>query len=201
MSQEISQRFQQVKQAARRALTLRYQHHQQRFARLSRYHRTTNRFYSGRKRAGPPAHGPARPEVRPSATKQSPAFKLSPQTCERWPNYLRPWEKTLEEKQRDNGLMLRKVSVPLGVVGVIYEARPNVTFDVFALCLKAGNVSVTQGRQRCRVLKRRHRIDHPPSAAAVRTRRTPSVPDARFARSYSGDVGGGRNHRRYHSPR
>ena len=56
-----------------------------------------------------------------------------------------PLGKTLEEKQLDNGLQLRKVSVPLGVVGVIYEARPNVTFDVFALCLKSGNVVVLKG--------------------------------------------------------
>ena len=56
-----------------------------------------------------------------------------------------PLGKTLDEKHRDNGLVLRKVSVPLGVVGVIYEARPNVTFDVFALCLKSGNVSVLKG--------------------------------------------------------
>ena len=56
-----------------------------------------------------------------------------------------PLGKTLDEKQLDNGLSLRKISVPLGVVGVIYEARPNVTFDVFALCLKSGNVSVLKG--------------------------------------------------------
>ena len=56
-----------------------------------------------------------------------------------------PLGKTLDEKQLENGLSLRKVSVPLGVVGVIYEARPNVTFDVFGLCLKSGNVSVLKG--------------------------------------------------------
>ena len=44
-----------------------------------------------------------------------------------------------------NGLHISKISVPLGVVGVIYEARPNVTFDVFALCFKTGNVSVLKG--------------------------------------------------------
>lgn len=44
-----------------------------------------------------------------------------------------------------NGLNLSKVRVPLGVVGVIYEARPNVTFDVFSLCFKTGNVSVLKG--------------------------------------------------------
>lgn len=44
-----------------------------------------------------------------------------------------------------NGLRLRRVSVPFGVVGVVYEARPNVTFDVFALCLKSGNACVLKG--------------------------------------------------------
>ena len=50
-------------------------------------------------------------------------------------------------KQRtlDNGLRLRRTSVPFGVVGVVYEARPNVTFDVFALCLKSGNACVLKG--------------------------------------------------------
>lgn len=43
------------------------------------------------------------------------------------------------DKTLPNGLHLRRVSVPFGVIGVIYEARPNVTFDVFALCLKSGN--------------------------------------------------------------
>lgn len=45
----------------------------------------------------------------------------------------------------DNGLLLRRVSVPFGVVGIIYEARPNVTFDVFSLCLKSGNACVLKG--------------------------------------------------------
>lgn len=39
----------------------------------------------------------------------------------------------------------RKVSVPFGVIGIIYEARPNVTFDVFSLCLKSGNVCILKG--------------------------------------------------------
>lgn len=56
-----------------------------------------------------------------------------------------PLRKLLEEKTLDNGLHLRKISVPLGVVGIIYEARPNVTFDVFSLCLKAGNACVLKG--------------------------------------------------------
>jgi glutamate-5-semialdehyde dehydrogenase len=44
-----------------------------------------------------------------------------------------------------NGLSISKVRVPLGVIGVIYEARPNVTFDVFALCFKTGNISILKG--------------------------------------------------------
>ena len=52
---------------------------------------------------------------------------------------------TLEERTLPNGLRLRKVSVPYGVVGVIYEARPNVTFDVFSLCFKSGNVALLKG--------------------------------------------------------
>jgi glutamate-5-semialdehyde dehydrogenase len=51
----------------------------------------------------------------------------------------------LSEKTMPNGLEISKVSVPLGVVGVIYEARPNVTFDVFALCFKTGNVCILKG--------------------------------------------------------
>ncbi|PSL07883.1 glutamate-5-semialdehyde dehydrogenase [Cecembia rubra] len=51
----------------------------------------------------------------------------------------------LEKRVLDNGLELRKISVPLGVLGVIYEARPNVTFDVFCLALKSGNALVLKG--------------------------------------------------------
>jgi glutamate-5-semialdehyde dehydrogenase len=51
----------------------------------------------------------------------------------------------LEEKNLENGLQLRKMTVPLGVIGIIYEARPNVTFDVFTLALKSGNGLVLKG--------------------------------------------------------
>lgn len=56
-----------------------------------------------------------------------------------------PLGKTLTEKTLDNGLKLKKVSVPFGVVGMIYEARPNVTFDVFSLCFKTGNACMLKG--------------------------------------------------------
>ena len=58
-----------------------------------------------------------------------------------------PLGDVLEERTMPNGLKLKKLRVPMGVVGVIYEARPNVTFDVFALCFKSGNVSVMKGGQ------------------------------------------------------
>lgn len=56
-----------------------------------------------------------------------------------------PLGRTLAERMLPNGLRLTKVSVPFGVIGVIYEARPNVTFDVFSLCFKSGNVTVLKG--------------------------------------------------------
>lgn len=56
-----------------------------------------------------------------------------------------PLNQVLEESVRPNGLRLKKVSVPFGVIGIIYEARPNVTFDVFSLCLKSGSACVLKG--------------------------------------------------------
>ena len=56
-----------------------------------------------------------------------------------------PLGRILEQRDLANGLNLQKVAVPLGVVAVIYEARPNVTIDVFSLCFKAGNAVVLKG--------------------------------------------------------
>ncbi len=56
-----------------------------------------------------------------------------------------PLDSLLEARVLPNGLNLKKVTVPIGVIGIIYEARPNVTFDVFALCLKSGNATVLKG--------------------------------------------------------
>ncbi|GJM35506.1 MAG: gamma-glutamyl phosphate reductase [Saprospiraceae bacterium] len=56
-----------------------------------------------------------------------------------------PLQVTLEERSLDNGLALKRISVPLGVIGIVFESRPNVTFDVFALCLKSGNATVLKG--------------------------------------------------------
>ena len=56
-----------------------------------------------------------------------------------------PLGKVLKESVRPNGMKLTKVSVPFGVIGIIYEARPNVSFDVFSLCLKSGHACILKG--------------------------------------------------------
>ena len=56
-----------------------------------------------------------------------------------------PLNRVLEKNTLPNGLQLTKVSVPFGVIGIIYEARPNVSFDVFSLCFKSGNACILKG--------------------------------------------------------
>lgn len=81
-----------------------------------------------------------------------------------------PLGRTLMERTLPNGLKLKKVSVPFGVIGIVYEARPNVTFDVFSLCLKSGSACVLKGgkdadcsnREAVALIKevlRRHNVD------------------------------------------
>jgi glutamate-5-semialdehyde dehydrogenase len=56
-----------------------------------------------------------------------------------------PLNRVLEEWKRPNGLRIKRVTTPMGVIGVIYESRPNVTADVSALCLKSGNCGILRG--------------------------------------------------------
>jgi len=56
-----------------------------------------------------------------------------------------PLGRILEHRTMPNGLEINKISVPVGVIGVIYESRPNVTFDVFSLCIKSGNACTLKG--------------------------------------------------------
>lgn len=81
-----------------------------------------------------------------------------------------PLGRVLKHTVLPNGLDIKRVSVPFGVIGIVYEARPNVTFDVFALCLKSGNACVLKGGKdadasnRCTVdiikgVLRRHGMD------------------------------------------
>lgn len=56
-----------------------------------------------------------------------------------------PLGKVLKHTVLPNGLDLKRVSVPFGVIGIVYEARPNVTFDVFSLCMKAGSACILKG--------------------------------------------------------
>ena len=60
-------------------------------------------------------------------------------------NFKDPLKKNLSSWKRPNGLTIKKVSIPIGIIGVIYESRPNVTSDVAALCLKTGNVVILRG--------------------------------------------------------
>ena len=56
-----------------------------------------------------------------------------------------PLGKTLSSWKRPNGLVIKRVSIPIGVIGIIYESRPNVTSDVSALCFKSGNTVILRG--------------------------------------------------------
>ncbi len=56
-----------------------------------------------------------------------------------------PCGRVLSEYKKDNGLLIKKVTVPIGVIGIIFEARPNVTADAAALCLKSGNAVILRG--------------------------------------------------------
>lgn len=56
-----------------------------------------------------------------------------------------PCGRVLSEYKKDNGLLIKKITVPLGVIGIIFEARPNVTVDAAALCLKSGNAVILRG--------------------------------------------------------
>ena len=56
-----------------------------------------------------------------------------------------PTNKVIEKWKRPNGLLIKKISTPIGVIGVIYESRPNVTSDVSSLCFKSGNVVILRG--------------------------------------------------------
>jgi glutamate-5-semialdehyde dehydrogenase len=56
-----------------------------------------------------------------------------------------PINKVINKNERPNGMLVERVSVPLGVIGIIYESRPNVTIDASVLCLKAGNSVILRG--------------------------------------------------------
>ncbi|MEZ5691103.1 MAG: glutamate-5-semialdehyde dehydrogenase [Rickettsiales bacterium] len=60
-----------------------------------------------------------------------------------------PVNRVLEEWERPNGLILQKISVPIGVIGMIYESRPNVTADAAALCIKSGNTAILRAGSEC----------------------------------------------------
>lgn len=67
------------------------------------------------------------------------------QGCQDMADLPDPCGRVLESQTRPNGLYMEKVSVPIGVIGIVYEARPNVTVDGAALCLKSGNAVILRG--------------------------------------------------------
>ena len=60
-----------------------------------------------------------------------------------------PLGQILDEWSQPNGLSFKKITVPLGVIGIIYESRPNVTVDAAALCLRSGNIPILRGGKEC----------------------------------------------------
>ena len=88
----------------------------------------------------------------PEADPRHDRLRLSPDRLRGMADDLRtvaalpsPLGAVISEKTLPNGLLVSKVRVPLGVIGIIYEARPNVTFDSLALCLKTGNACLMKG--------------------------------------------------------
>ena len=75
-----------------------------------------------------------------------------------------PVGEIVESTLRPNGLEICKKRVPLGVIGIIYESRPNVTADAFGLCFKTGNAVILKGRQRCHSFKYSHCFRDPQSS-------------------------------------
>ncbi len=144
MSQEIHQHFQRVKQAARRALRLDTSTINSVLLALANAAEQQTDFILSENKRDLERMDPQDPKYDRLQLSEV-RLRAIASDLRQVADLPSPLGKTLEEKQLDNGLRLRKISVPLGVVGVIYEARPNVTFDVFALCLKAGNVSVLKG--------------------------------------------------------
>ena len=101
-----------------------------------------------------------------------------------------PVGEVIDGHRLPNGLDVRKVRVPLGVIAVIYEARPNVTVDAAALCLKSGNAIVLRGSSSRGALQRRARLDRlAPSSRTARCRWSPaaasSSPSWRARRAWS----------------
>ena len=95
--------------------------------------------------SGPSGRGRCRRRARPAAPAPGPGRRPWPTACARWPRCPTRSGEVIEGWVRPNGLRVARVRVPLGVIGVIYENRPNVTSDAAGLCLKAGNAAFLRG--------------------------------------------------------
>ena len=103
--------------------------------------------------------GDRRRAARPAAPRRARASRRSPRRCAQIAALADPVGEVIDGQRLPNGLDVRKVRVPLGVVAVVYEARPNVTIDAAALCLKSGNAIVLRGSSSADALQRRARAD------------------------------------------
>ena len=122
--------------------------------------RRTRRCMRWRKRSAPPrrkSSPPTRatsPKPGPPASpaRSSTASRSTARASRRWPKGLEivaklkdPVGDVMDKWKRPNGMTIERVRTPIGVIGVIYESRPNVTADAGALCLKAGNAAILRG--------------------------------------------------------
>jgi glutamate-5-semialdehyde dehydrogenase len=96
-----------------------------------------------------PEAGALAPAVRDRLTLNEARLKLLAQSVREVAALPDPVGELLEETTRPNGLVLRKIRVPIGVIGIVYEARPNVTVDCAVLCLKSGNAAILRGGKEC----------------------------------------------------
>ena len=121
----------------------------------------------------------------------TPASSRWPPACARWRRLADPVGEVTDGWTRPNGLQVQRVRVPLGVVAIIYENRPNVTSDAFGLCLKAGNAAFLRGSSGA--IRSNIAI-----ASALREGLAKAGPAARLARARGGHPPRGRG--RVHAP-
>ncbi len=95
--------------------------------------------------------GPERGHARSAAAERRSAWKPWRPVSSRLPHWLIPSAAVSAEWTRPNGLVIQRVRVPLGVIGIIYESRPNVTADAGALCLKSANPVILRGGSESRL--------------------------------------------------
>ena len=116
---------------------------------VAAHRRRAGRQRRGR-RAAARGRGTPRRAARPAAARRGPGRRRWPTGCATSPALPDPVGEVVRGSTLPNGLELRQVRVPFGVVGIIYEARPNVTADAAGICLKSGNAVLLRGSSSAR---------------------------------------------------